>query len=133
MPTASSRSAATWARSCWSRRRPRRRYAPPVLITPASISSVYERAIVDTGRQPEFLFFVAFLITFGFIRTSAYMIRAQVSWWPGNVQVGGTHIHHLVWGICTLLIVGYLEIAISPESPWHEVLAVLFGVGTGLT
>ena len=38
-----------------------------------------------------------------------------------------------MWGICTLLIVGYLEIAISPESPWHEYLAVLFGIGTGLT
>jgi hypothetical protein len=61
------------------------------------------------------------------------MIRAQVSWWPGNVQAGGTHIHHLVWGICTLLIVGYLEIAIAPRSPWHELLAVLFGIGTGLT
>ena len=55
----------------------------------ASIGSLYERAIVDTGKEPELLFLVSFLITFGFIRTSAYMIRAQVSWWPGNVQVGG--------------------------------------------
>jgi hypothetical protein len=86
----------------------------PVL---ASIGSLYDRAIVDTGREAEFLFFVAFLVTFGFIRTSAHLIRAQVSWWPGNVNVGGTHIHHLV----------------CPPSPWHEILAVLFGVGTGLT
>jgi hypothetical protein len=99
----------------------------------ASIGSVYDRAIVDTGRQPEFLFFVAFLVTFGFIRTSAHMIRAQVSWWPGNVSVGGTHIHHLVWGILLLLITGYVGVTVAPPSPWHEVLAVLFGVGTGLT
>jgi hypothetical protein len=98
----------------------------------ASIGSLYDRTIVETGKEPALLFLVSFLVTFGFIRTSAYMIRAQVRWWPGNVQVGGTHIHHLVWGICTLLIVGYLEIAISPESPWHEYLAVLFGIGTGL-
>ena len=102
-------------------------------VLTASIGSLYDRTIVETGKEPELLFLVSFLITFGFIRTSAYMIRAQVSWWPGNVQVGGTHIHHLVWGICTLLIVGYLEIAISPESPWHEYLAVLFGIATGLT
>jgi lysyl-tRNA synthetase class 2 len=102
-------------------------------VVVASIGSLYDRTIVDTGKEPELLFLVSFLVTFGFIRTSAHMIRAQVSWWPGNVQVGGTHIHHLVWGICTLLIVGYLEIAVSPESPWHEVLAVLFGVGAGLT
>jgi hypothetical protein len=101
--------------------------------TLASIGSVYDRAIVDTGRQAEFLFFVAFLASFGFIRTSAHLIRAQVSWWPGNVEVGGTHIHHLVWGILLLLIFGYIGVAIAPESPWHEIVAVIFGIGTGLT
>jgi hypothetical protein len=98
-----------------------------------SIGSVYQHAIVDTGREPHFLFFVSFLVTFGFIRTSAHMIRAQVKWWPGNVQVGGTHIHHLVWGIILLLVCGYLAVAVAPGSPWREILAVLFGVGTGLT
>ncbi len=102
----------------------------PLVI--ASVGSVYDRAIVDTGRQPEFLFFVAFLVTFGFIRTSAHMIRAQVSWWPGNVTVGGTHIHHLVWGIVTLMVTGYVGVTIAPPSPWHEIIAVLFGIGTGL-
>jgi hypothetical protein len=105
-----------------------------VLIpTLASISSLYERVIVDTGKQPEFLFFIAFLVTFGFIRTSAHMIRAQVKWWPGNVEVGGTHIHHLVWGIILLLITGYVAIAMRPPSPWQEIDAVFFGIGTGLT
>jgi hypothetical protein len=99
----------------------------------ASIGSLYERAIVDTDRQPEFLFFVAFLLSFGFIRTSAHLIRAQVSWWPGNVSVGGTHIHHLVWGILLVLIFGYIVIALEPESPWVEISAVGFGIGTGLT
>jgi hypothetical protein len=103
------------------------------LLEPASIGSLYDRAIVDTGRQPEFLFFVAFLVTFGFIRTSAHLIRAQVSWWPGNVQVGGTHIHHLVWGILLLLIAGYLGVVIAPPSPWHEIFTIVFGIGTGLT
>ena len=99
----------------------------------ASIGSLYERAIVDTGRQPEFLFFVAFLASFAFIRTSTHLIRAQVRWWPGNVEVGGTHIHHLVWGILLLLVVGYVGVTIAPDSPWHEILAVLFGIGAGLT
>ena len=99
----------------------------------AGIGQLYQDWIVETGRQPEFLFQVAFLFSFGFIRTSAHMIRAQVSWWPGNVQVGGTHIHHLVWGILILLVSGYLGVTIAPGSPWHETLAVLFGIGTGLT
>jgi hypothetical protein len=99
----------------------------------ASIGSVYERAIIDTGRQPEFLFFAAFLLSFGFIRTSAHLIRAQVSWWPGNVEVGGTHIHHLVWGILLILVFGYVGIAFEPQLPWLEITAVAFGIGTGLT
>ena len=103
------------------------------MLTTASIGSAYQHGIVDTGREPHFLFFVAFLITFGFIRTSAHMIRAQVKWWPGNVSVGGTHVHHLVWGILLLLTSGYVAVAIAPDSPWREVVAVLFGIGTGLT
>jgi hypothetical protein len=99
----------------------------------AIIADAYRDGIVDQGREPEFLFLVAFLVTFGFIRTSAHLIRAQVSWWPGNVEVGGTHIHHLVWGILLLLITGYVGVTVAPGSPWHELLAVLFGVGTGLT
>jgi hypothetical protein len=103
------------------------------VLTTASIGSAYQHGIVDTGREPHFLFFVAFLLTFAFIRTSTHMIKAQVSWWPGNVSVGGTHIHHLVWGILLLLICGYIAVAIAPDSPWREIIAVLFGIGTGLT
>jgi len=76
------------------------------------------------GREPEFLFLVSFLASFGFIRTSAHMIRAQVSWWPGNVQVGGTHIHHLVWGILLLLTCGYVGAVLEPDAPWEHVAVI---------
>ncbi|CAN5605750.1 hypothetical protein BH10ACT11_BH10ACT11_17740 [soil metagenome] len=99
----------------------------------ASIGSLYERAIQDTGREPEFLFLVSFLGMFAVIRSSAHMIRAQVSWWPGNVEVGGTHIHHLVWGILLLLIFGYVGAVIRPEAPFHQISIIAFGLGTGLT
>ncbi|MGH2922608.1 MAG: hypothetical protein ACRDKH_01060 [Solirubrobacterales bacterium] len=102
----------------------------PVL---GSVGELYREGIIDTGKEAEFLVFASFLVTFAFIRTSAHMIRAQVSWWPGNVTVGGTHIHHLVWGILLLLIFGWLEIAVNPESPFHQVSAVMFGIGAGLT
>jgi hypothetical protein len=97
------------------------------------LGSVYEDWIVETGKQPELFLLLAFLVTFGFIRTSAHLIRAQVKWWPGNVSVGGTHVHHLVWGILLLLATGYTAIAIGPGHPGREILAVLFGIGTGLT
>jgi hypothetical protein len=103
------------------------------VIDPASLGSVYREGIVEAGKEPAFLFLVAFLGSFAFIRTSTHMIRAGVSWWPGNVSVGGTHIHHLVWGILLLLISGWISIAIDPGSPGRELVAVAFGIGTGLT
>jgi hypothetical protein len=99
----------------------------------ATIADLYREGIVETQRESQFLFFVAFLVSFAFIRTSAHMIRDRVSWWPGNVSVGGTHIHHLVWGILLLLIFGWVGVALHPGDPWRGVAAVFFGIGTGLT
>ena len=42
----------------------------------------------------------------------------------------GTHIHHLVWGILLLLTTGYLGLAVDMGSPWLELTAICFGIGT---
>jgi hypothetical protein len=88
----------------------------------------------STAQRDGFLLLVAFLVTFLFIRTSARLIRKQVSWWPGSVKTkGGLHIHHLVWGICLALVSGFLSIALRPDGLGGAAVAVLFGVGAGLT
>ena len=98
------------------------------------ISRAYDHHIQAAGKETHFLILLAFMASFGFIRTSAHMIRAQVSWWPGNVETkGGTHVHHLVWGILLLLSMGYLGISTDIDSPWFELVAVGFGIGMGLT
>jgi hypothetical protein len=98
------------------------------------IAEAYRVHIEAAGKEIHFLILVAFTLSFAFIRTSAHMIRAQVSWWPGNVETkGGTHIHHLVWGILLLLTMGYLGLAVDLGSPWLELVAIAFGVGMGLT
>jgi hypothetical protein len=98
------------------------------------ITGAYARHIQVPGKETHFLILIAFACSFGFIRGSAHMIRAQVSWWPGNVETkGGTHIHHLVWGILLLLVMGYIGLATEPASPWLELVAISFGIGMGLT
>jgi hypothetical protein len=98
------------------------------------ITRAYAHHIEAPGKELHFLILIAFVCSFGFIRTSAHMIRAQVSWWPGNVETkGGTHIHHLVWGILLLLSMGYVGIATDIGTPWLELVAVAFGIGMGLT
>jgi hypothetical protein len=91
-------------------------------------------AALDTADQRAGLILLgSMLLSFGFIRFSTRMIRAEVSWWPGNVSPGGLHIHHLVFGIILLLISGFLSFVLQPGSPWFEILAGLFGIGAGLT
>jgi hypothetical protein len=86
------------------------------------------------GRGTAFLVLTAFLVTFLFIRTSARLIRdPRVTWWPGNVESGDLHIHHLVWGICLVLIAGFLGFAADLNSPWWHISAIAFGIGAGLT
>jgi hypothetical protein len=91
-------------------------------------------AALDTADQRAGLILLgAMLLSFGFIRFSTRMIRAQVSWWPGNVTPGGLHVHHLVFGIVLLMLAGFLGFVLQPASPWFEILAGVFGIGMGLT
>lgn len=89
---------------------------------------------LDTADQRAGLILLgSMLLSFGFIRFSTRMIRAEVSWWPGNVTPGGLHIHHLVFGIVFMMVAGFVAFAVEPSSPWFEAGAALFGVGMGLT
>ncbi|WCB95104.1 hypothetical protein DSM104299_03846 [Baekduia alba] len=89
------------------------------------------RAAPGTGTA--FLVVAAFVVSFLAIRTSARLTRS-VSWWPGGVETeGGVHLHHLVWGICMMMLAGFLGFAAPLEAPWWHVTAVVFGVGAGFT
>jgi hypothetical protein len=88
----------------------------------------------EPGRECGFLVLLAFLISFSFIRTSARLMRSpRVPWWPGSVEAGGVHIHHMVWGISLLLLSGFAAFVSDLYSPWWQVTAIAFGVGAGLT
>ena len=98
------------------------------------ITHAYDKHIQVPGKETHFLILMAFLLSFGFIRTSTHMIKAGVSWWPGNVETkGGTHIHHMFWGILLLISMGYIGLATDVGDSWYELIAILFGIGMGLT
>jgi hypothetical protein len=88
----------------------------------------------EPGRECAFLVLLAFLASFLFIRTSARLMRSpRVPWWPGSVEAGGVHIHHLVWGISLLLLSGFAAFVSDLYSPWWQVTSIAFGIGAGLT
>lgn len=90
--------------------------------------------IVGPGRLPLFFMMLAFALAFAFIRISTRMIRADVSWWPGNVTPGGLHIHHVVFGLVMMLVSGFGFIALANyHTPVANcVMAAVFGVGSTL-
>ena len=62
------------------------------------------------------------------------MRSPRVPWWPGSVvSDSGVHLHHLVFGIVTMMVAGTVSFAGFATSPLYEICAFLFGVGIGLT
>ena len=99
-----------------------------------AFSRIYRFHFHDERRERLFLASLAFLLAFGIVRAITISIRAGIGPFH-NVSAGGTHVHHLVWGIAILIVVGYvwlLEVGVG--SSWIASLtAILFGVGAALT
>jgi hypothetical protein len=105
-------------------------------MTTASIfADFWNDQIVAEEKQGLFLVLVGFLLSFGFIRMSTRLMRSpRVPWWPGSVvSESGVHVHHLVFGIVTMMISGAVGFTVLGDSPWAEICAFAFGVGAGLT
>jgi hypothetical protein len=99
----------------------------------------YQRYLVDTGRSATLWVVVGFVVTYAVTRWITLRIRSRTAESAGqdgsvvkDVYIGGVHIHHQVWGILLVLVVGLLEFRFNPAPPWQEVLAALFGAGAAL-
>jgi hypothetical protein len=97
-----------------------------------AIRWLYHFHFQDERRERLFLASVGFLLTFGIVRLITHMIRAGVGPFH-NVNSGTLHIHHLVWGILILLLVGYAWLIQSGGDWLSQVTAFAFGVGAALT
>lgn len=86
--------------------------------------------VVHAKNLPLIVITASFQITFIVVRVITHGIRG--GWLPfGNLEPGGTHIHHYVWGIGIVLLVGYVELAFHPTR-LRSVLGVCYGIGAAL-
>lgn len=106
-----------------------------MLSTASIISQLWQDQLVENNQQALFLVLVGFLGSFIFIRISTRLMRSpRVPWWPGSiVSESGVHLHHLVFGIVTMMAAGTAGFAFFYDSPAIEICAFAFGVGAGLT
>ncbi|HEX8752509.1 MAG TPA: hypothetical protein VF731_03755 [Solirubrobacterales bacterium] len=103
-------------------------------LTASIFSDLWDRLSAH-DEQGLFLVLVGFLLSFAFIRMSTRLMRSpKVPWWPGSVvSDSGVHLHHLVFGIVTMMAAGSLGFLAYGNSPATEICAFFFGVGAGLT
>ncbi len=101
----------------------------------ASIFTDFWNRISEHELQGLYLVLIGFLLSFAFIRMSTRLMRSpKVPWWPGSiVSDSGVHLHHLVFGIVTMMASGAAGFAAFGNSPWTEICAFAFGIGAGLT
>jgi hypothetical protein len=109
-----------------------------ILLQLTRLGYLVRSTIPDRPRRRMFLASVSFLFTFVGVRILVHRIvnhEGRLQW----VVIHGTHIHHLVWGILILLLVGYgwlldLGRSHSPLSIFlSRLMSVGFGVGAALT
>jgi hypothetical protein len=109
-----------------------------VLLQLTRLGYLIRATIPDRPRRRMFIASVSFLFTFVGVRILVHRIvnhEGRFQW----VMIHGTHIHHLVWGILILLLVGYgwlLDLGRS-HTPlsifWSRLMSVSYGVGAALT
>ncbi len=104
-------------------------------MSTASIFTDFWNRLAEHDEQGLFLVLVGFIGSFAFIRMSTRIQRSpKISWWPGSiVSDSGVHLHHLVFGIVTMMIAGAGGFLAYGNSPWTEICAFAFGIGLGLT
>jgi hypothetical protein len=109
-----------------------------VLLQLTRLGFLVRSTIPDRPRRRMFIASVSFLITFAGVRLIVSLVihnHGPFGW----VMVRGHHIHHLVWGILFLLLVGYgwlldLGRSHSPLSIFYSrLMSVSYGVGAALT
>ncbi|HZT96056.1 MAG TPA: ClpX C4-type zinc finger protein [Chloroflexota bacterium] len=101
------------------------------------VADLYRIHFRDVRRERQFLASISFFLTFAAVR---FIVRSiQHGGGPfHNVSAGGKHIHHLVWGILGLLLVGYAWLSQvgtgeRPPRRWMRLTSVLYGMGSALT
>jgi hypothetical protein len=96
------------------------------------VGSWWNEHIVDVGRLPLFLAFVAFVVTFVVTRLITRSIRSGRGPFNDNVSDSGLHIHHAVPGVILVTTGGFLAVGAHGQAGWAELAAVMVGAGASL-
>lgn len=99
---------------------------------------LYRRHLRERRRERLFLASTAFFITFAVVRIISWANYNRLGPFR-DIYVRGVHVHHLVFGIVLLLLVGYGWLAqVGTGAPGSNAwisgfMAIFYGIGAALT
>ncbi|HKD49531.1 MAG TPA: hypothetical protein VKB90_01975 [Candidatus Acidoferrum sp.] len=102
------------------------------------IGELFHKHVQDRPKRRLFLAAVGFFCTLAFARGAAYAAGRGIP--PFHyVYIHGIHVHHLVWGILLLLVVGFgwlIEIGTGTRGSSlfaSRLMSLLYGIAVALT
>ena len=109
-----------------------------VFLRHPRMGELFHRHVRDRPRRRLFLAAVGFFLTLAVARGAAYAAARGIG--PFHyIYIRGTHVHHLVWGILLLLVVGFcwlIEVGTGERASSllaSRLMSLLYGVGAALT
>ena len=113
-------------------------FATALILHRTRAGKTLKERIPDRPQRRILLANFSFVVTFLIVRGMAELARRNIG--PFHyVEMGGRHIHHLVWGILLLLLVGYGWLAEvgngdSDSSVFiGRLMSLLYGAGAAMT
>jgi hypothetical protein len=109
-----------------------------LIVSRTRLRAIYNEQFGESRRERLFLASVGFFIAVVVVRALTIAIHNDIGPFH-NVSMHGRHIHHLVWGILLLLLVGYswlIEIGTGSSDSWvwaGRLTSMLYGVAAALT
>lgn len=109
-----------------------------LLLHRTRLGTLIHEHIPDRPRRRLLLASVGFFLAFACVRALTWSIHHHIGPFH-DIEMGGRHIHHLVWGILLLLAVGYgwlVEVGTGSDTGsimMSRLMSLLYGVGAALT
>ncbi|MGA8026874.1 MAG: hypothetical protein WB992_06980 [Bryobacteraceae bacterium] len=107
------------------------------VVRGTGLRKIYREQLGETRRERLFLASLGFFVAVAVIRGLTIAIHNNIGPFH-NVEMRGRHIHHMVWGILLLLLVGYSWLAeigtgAPTSSRWMSgFTSMLYGVAAAL-
>lgn len=109
-----------------------------LLLHNTKVGELFHLHVRDRPKRRLLLAAIGFFVTFAVARSMAYAAYRNVR--PFHyIYIRGMHVHHLVWGVLLLLVVGFcwlMEIGTGDRGSSlfaSRLMSLLYGVGAALT